>query len=301
MMGMDMLEVSDESYLPREQEAREHLNVMAGSHDSLALFLDQIAQHGLLSAAGEVALAKRIERGDATAKRQLIECNLRLVVSIAKRFRGQGLPFLDIIQEGTLGLARAVEKFDHRRGYKFSTYATWWIRQACQRAIQNQAATIRLPVHIGERQRKIARARQRLQAACAREPSIVELAHACNLPVRQVREALAAPVASVSLDQPLGQESDITLGDLIADPDADDPIEQAIAACSSTDLGRLLARLTDREQRVLELRLGSGDQQPWTLERIATEFGVTRERVRQIQEHALKQLRQDASLTHAAA
>ncbi len=201
-----------------------------GSVDSLTLFMNEAGRYRLLTAAEEVALAKRVERGDAAAKERMINSNLRLVVSIAKRYQGHGLQLGDLIQEGVIGLNRAVEKFDWRKGFKFSTYATWWIRQACQRAVSNQSATIRVPTHVHERRVKLNRARQRLQAASGEEPTMEELANATGLELRYVEEALGAVEASVSLNQAVGSDSDGELGDLFADPAAEDPAAEAAQA-----------------------------------------------------------------------
>jgi len=261
----------------------------SGAADSLQLFLADVGRHKLLTAAEEVMLAKRIERGDPTAKRRMIESNLRLVVSIAKGYRGLGVPFLDLIQEGTLGLNRAVEKFDWRRGYKFSTYATWWIRQSVQRAVANHARTIRVPVHVVERQQKLSRASRRLEVELGREPTKEELAEATGLPMQHIDEALGAAHASVSLNQTVGADDEGELGDLFADREAADPFEEAEESLRRQGVRRALDALPERERRILELRFGF-EGEPWTLEAIGHELDLTRERVRQLEGQALSRL-----------
>jgi RNA polymerase primary sigma factor len=257
--------------------------------DALQLFLRDAGRHPLLTAAQEVELAKRIERGDDAAKQRMIQSNLRLVVSIAKNYRNQGLPFLDLIQEGTLGLIRAVEKFDWRRGYKFSTYATWWIRQAVARALADKARTIRMPVHIVERMQKLNRAERTLWTQLGREPSLEEIAEEANLPIAQAHEVKAAARASTSLDQPVGETEDAVFGDFVA---GDEPLpdEQVEVTMRSQALGEALTALSERERRVIILRYGLNDADPKTLEDIGRRLGLTRERVRQIETEALKRL-----------
>jgi RNA polymerase primary sigma factor len=257
--------------------------------DALQLFLREAGRHPLLNAAREVELAKKIERGDMNAKQTMIQSNLRLVVSIAKNYRNQGLPFLDLIQEGTLGLIRAVEKFDWRRGYKFSTYATWWIRQAVARALADKARTIRMPVHIVERMQKMNRAERTLWTQLGREPLLEEIAEEANLPVQQAKEVRAAARASTSLDQPVGEQEDAVFGDFVAN---DDPLPEETVEYSlrSEALAQALAALSERERQVIVLRYGLADSEPRTLEEIGRRLSLTRERVRQIETEALKRL-----------
>jgi RNA polymerase primary sigma factor len=259
------------------------------STDPLTLFMHQIGRYPLLTAAEEVALAKRIERGDAEAKERMINSNLRLVISIAKRYQGHDVPLLDLVQEGVIGLNRAVEKFDWRRGFKFSTYATWWIRQACQRAVSNLSKTIRVPTHVHERRLKLARVRGELLAQLDREPTREELAEAAGLSLKHVDEALDAVEAQVSLNQRVGSEEEAELGDLFSDPSADDPAGEAVDSLRRLEVRRALARLPERERRVLELRFGV-DGEPQPLESIGKELGISRERVRQVESEALAQL-----------
>jgi RNA polymerase primary sigma factor len=261
----------------------------ARTESGVELFLAEIGRHRLLSAAEEVALAKRVERGDLAAKKQMVNANLRLVVSIAKRYRGRGVPFLDLIQEGTLGLNRAVEKFDWRLGYKFSTYAHWWIRQAVERAIASQARTIRLPFHVIERRQKLARAARALAPALGREPSLEELAEATGLLLGHVRQALGCAEASVSLNQAVGADGDTELADFLADPAAGDPVEEAERSLLRQTVQRRLERLPERERLIVERRFGLQGE-PQTLETVGRELGLTRERVRQLEVQALKQL-----------
>jgi RNA polymerase primary sigma factor len=262
---------------------------VSGATDSLTLFMNEAGRYSLLTAAEEVALAKRVERGDAAAKERMINSNLRLVVSIAKRYQGHGLQLGDLIQEGVIGLNRAVEKFDWRKGFKFSTYATWWIRQACQRAVSNQSATIRVPTHVHERRVKLNRARQRLQAASGEEPTQEDLAQATGLELRYVEEALGAVEASVSLNQAVGSDGDGELGDLFADPSAVDPESEAADALRAKSVRDAVRRLPERERRVLELRFGF-DGEPTSLEQIGRELKISRERVRQVERDALAHL-----------
>jgi RNA polymerase primary sigma factor len=257
--------------------------------DALQLFLRDAGRHPLLTAAQEVELAKRIERGDPQAKQTMIQSNLRLVVSIAKNYRNQGLPFLDLIQEGTLGLIRAVEKFDWRRGYKFSTYATWWIRQAVARALADKARTIRMPVHIVERMQKLNRAERTLWTQLGREPTLEEIAEEANLPIAQAHEVKAAARASTSLDQPVGDTEDAVFGDFVAG-EGPLPDEQVEVSLRCQALAEALAALSERERKVLILRYGLDDAEPKTLEEIGRRLGLTRERVRQIETEALKRL-----------
>jgi RNA polymerase primary sigma factor len=257
--------------------------------DSLQLFLAEIGRHKLLTAAEEVALAKRIERGDLEAKQQMIEANLRLVVSIAKGYRGKGVAFLDLIQEGAIGLNRAVEKFDWRRGFKFSTYATWWIRQSVQRGVANHARTIRVPVHVVERQRRVLRAARRFEAAHGREATKDELADATGLSVRHVRNALAAPDASISLNFGVGADEEGELGDLFADHEAVNPVDEAEESLQAAHVRWALNSLPVRERRILELRFGF-EGEPRTLEAIGEELSITRERVRQLEAQGLARL-----------
>ena len=257
--------------------------------DSLQLFLKDIGKVRLLTAQEEVELAKRIERGDLDAKQKMVESNLRLVVSIAKNYRNQGLPFLDLIQEGTLGLIRAVEKFDWRRGYKFSTYATWWIRQAVARALADKARTIRMPVHIVERLQKMNRAERHLWTQLGREPTLEEIAVEASLPLQQAREVRAAARAATSLDQPVGDQEDAVLGDFVAG-EGPLPEEQVELSLRSQALASALRALADREREVLVLRYGLSDYEPKTLEEIGRRLGLTRERVRQIEVEALRRL-----------
>ena len=284
----------------KQEEPATPAVVISGSADSLQLFLADVGRHKLLTASEEVTLAKAIERGDLTAKRRMIESNLRLVVSIAKGYRGLGVPFLDLIQEGTLGLNRAVEKFDWRRGYKFSTYATWWIRQSVQRAVANHARTIRVPVHVVERQQKLSRAARRLEVELGREPTKEELAEATGLPMQHVDEALGAAHASVSLNQTVGADDEGELGDLFADRDAPDPFEEAEESLRRQGVRRALDALPERERRILELRFGF-EGEPWTLEAIGHELDLTRERVRQLEGQALARLAALRDLIHVAA
>jgi RNA polymerase primary sigma factor len=257
--------------------------------DALQLFLREAGRHALLTAAQEVELAKKIERGDMLAKQRMIQSNLRLVVSIAKNYRNQGLPFLDLIQEGTLGLIRAVEKFDWRRGYKFSTYATWWIRQAVARALADKARTIRMPVHIVERLQKMNRAERLLWTQLGREPTLAEIAEEASLPLHQAQEVRAAARASASLDQPVGDTDDAVFGDFVA---GDDPLpEEAVeVSLRSQALSAALGSLPARERHVLGRRYGLVDEEPKPLVEIGKRLGLTRERVRQIELESLRRL-----------
>lgn len=295
---------ADEEREREEKEAQEAAvwaaESLSGAADSLQLFLADVGKHRLLTAAQEVQLAKRIERGDPTAKRHMIESNLRLVVSIAKGYRGLGVPFLDLIQEGTLGLNRAVEKFDWRRGFKFSTYATWWIRQSVQRAVANHARTIRVPVHVVERQQKLSRAARRLEVELGREATKEELAEATGLPLQHVEEAMGAAHASVSLNQTVGADDEGELGDLFADREAPDPFDEAEESLRRQGVRRALDALPERERRILELRFGF-EGEPWTLEAIGHELDLTRERVRQLEGQALSRLAAIRELASLAA
>ncbi len=257
--------------------------------DALQLFLREAGKHQLLTAAQEVELAKRIERGDAEAKERMIQSNLRLVVSIAKNYRNQGLPFLDLIQEGTLGLIRAVEKFDWRRGFKFSTYATWWIRQAVARALADKARTIRMPVHIVERLQKINRAERLLWTQLGREPALDEIADEASLTIQQVLEVRAAARASTSLDAPVGDSEDAVFGDFVA---GDEPLPEETVELHlrSEALRSALASLPPRERDVVVMRYGLTGAEPQTLEEIGRRLGLTRERVRQIELESLRRL-----------
>jgi len=261
----------------------------SGSTDAMTLFMSRAGRYPLLTAAEEVELAKRIERGDAAAKERMINSNLRLVISIAKRYQGHDVPLGDLVQEGVIGLNRAVEKFDWRRGFKFSTYATWWIRQACQRAISNLSKTIRVPTHVHERRLKLARVRAELVAQLDREPTREELAEAASFSLQHVDEALDAADAPVSLNQRVGSEEESELGDLFGDPSAEDPASEALDSIRRLEVRRAVAQLPESERRVLELRFGlDGDAQ--TLETIGKELGVTRERIRQLESDALAHL-----------
>jgi RNA polymerase primary sigma factor len=260
------------------------------SLDSLRLYLREIGKVPLLTADQEVYLAKRIERGDMVAKTKMTEANLRLVVSIAKGYLGRGLSFLDLIQEGSLGLIRAVEKFDHRRGYKFSTYATWWIRQAVTRAIADKARTIRIPVHMVEKLNKVVHIERHLVQRLGREPDAEEIAEELEIPVGEVREILRLAQQPISLEKPIGEEEDSELGDFVEDDQAESPFDSASVTLRRSDIDNALASLPIRERRVIELRYGLDGMQPCTLEEVGKAFGVTRERIRQIENNTLKKL-----------
>ena len=261
------------------------------STDSLQLFLKDIGKVDLLTAAQEVELAKRIERGDQLAKQEMIEANLRLVVSIAKRYRNQGLPFLDLIQEGTIGLVRAAEKFDYRKGFKFSTYATWWIRQAVARALADKARTIRMPVHVVEKLNKIVRTERKLRAELCREPTPLEIAIDLDLPLDEVEQIMRSSQTPVSLEKPVGDEEESEFGHFITDENVPLPDEVADEAMRKELLRKILGTLSHRERRVLELRYGLDGEHPRTLDEVGRTFNVTRERIRQIENQSLKKLR----------
>jgi RNA polymerase primary sigma factor len=273
-------------------EAIEAAQDLPVSTDSLTLFMNRVGRYPLLTAAEEVALAKRIERGDAEAKERMINSNLRLVISIAKRYQGHDVPLGDLVQDGCIGLNRAVEKFDWRRGFKFSTYATWWIRQACQRAISNQSRTIRVPTHVHERRLKLARVGGELKTRLGRDATREELAEAAGYSLEHVEEALDAAEAPVSLNQSVGSEDDGELGDLFSDPTADDPVEEAAESLQRQAVRRCVARLPENERRLLELRFGF-DGEPATLEAIGKELGISRESVRKVEQDALTRLAQE--------
>ena len=260
------------------------------SLDSLRLYLRAIGKVSLLTAEQEVLLARRIERGDMLAKQQMIEANLRLVVSIAKSYLGRGLTFLDLIQEGSMGLIRAVEKFDYRRGYKFSTYATWWIRQAVTRAIADKGRTIRIPVHMVEKLNKVVHVERQLIQQLGREPTPDEIAAELEVNVREVRDVLRMAQQPVSLEKPVGEEDDSALGDFVEDQTAESPFELASERLRRENLRRALAALPAREREVIEMRFGLTGERPYTLEEVGKAFNVTRERIRQIENHTLKKL-----------
>jgi RNA polymerase primary sigma factor len=260
------------------------------STDALQLFLKDIGKVPLLTAAQEVELAKRIERGDTGAKRKMVESNLRLVVSIAKNYRNQGLPFLDLIQEGTIGLVRAAEKFDYRKGFKFSTYATWWIRQAVARALADKARTIRMPVHVVEKLNKIGRTERKLVTELGREPTDAEIAIELELAPQEVEHVRRSAQMPVSLEKPVGEEDDSELGHFIADESMLSPEDAADTVIREETLYRVLGLLSYRERRILEMRYGLSGEQPRTLDEVGKTFNVTRERVRQIENQSLKKL-----------
>jgi RNA polymerase primary sigma factor len=260
------------------------------SLDSLRLYLREIGKVPLLTADQEVSLAKRIERGDMTAKQHMTEANLRLVVSIAKGYLGRGLSFLDLIQEGSLGLIRAVEKFDYRKGYKFSTYATWWIRQAVTRAIADKARTIRIPVHMVEKLNKVVHIERQLVQRLGREPYPDEIAEELDMAPDEVREILRMSQLPISLEKPVGEDEDSSLGDFVPDALAESPFDTASLSLRREDVELALAALPERERRVIELRYGLDGAEPCTLEEVGRAFGVTRERIRQIENNTLKRL-----------
>src|SRR6187549_361537 len=260
------------------------------SLDSLRLYLRSIGKVDLLTAGEEVSLAKRIERGDMAAKRQMVEANLRLVVSIAKGYLGRGLSFLDLIQEGSLGLIRAVEKFDYRRGYKFSTYATWWIRQAVTRAIADKARTIRIPVHMVEKLNKVVHVERQLVQELGREPAPEEIAAELETTAREVKDILRMAQQPVSLEKPIGEEEESELGDFVEDQTAESPFEVASENLRRENVRRALEALPQREREVIEMRFGLTGARPYTLEEVGRAFNVTRERIRQIENHTLKKL-----------
>ncbi len=285
VVGVDLGTRDEKETRPSDVELREV------STDSLQLFLKDIGKVELLTAAQEVELAKRIERGDHRAKQEMVEANLRLVVSIAKRYRNQGLPFLDLIQEGTIGLVRAAEKFDYRKGFKFSTYATWWIRQAVARALADKARTIRMPVHVVEKLNKIVRSERKLRAELCREPTPQEVATDLDLPLDEVEQILRSAQAPVSLEKPVGDEEESEFGHFLTDDNAPLPDEAADTLMRTETLRKILDTLSHRERRVLELRYGLDGQHPRTLDEVGRTFNVTRERIRQIENQSLKKLR----------
>ena len=275
-----------------EKAELEHLSAPGSRmNDPVRQYLKKIGRVALLSGDEEVALAKRIEAGDQKAKDELTNANLRLVVSIAKRYVGRGMSFLDLIQEGNMGLMKAVDKFDYRLGFKFSTYATWWIRQAITRAIADQARTIRIPVHMVETINKLIRIQRQLLQDLGRDPVPEEIGAEMNLPTKKVREILKIAQEPVSLETPIGEEDDSHLGDFIEDKDATSPEQHAASEMLKTQLAEVLDTLTDREENVLRLRFGLDDDNPRTLEEVGRVFGVTRERIRQIEAKALRKLR----------
>jgi len=299
-MGIDIINDNEEDIIPEEvimpeEETPEELDLTIPEginiDDPVRMYLKEIGKVPLLTAEEEVELAKRIEKGDMEAKRKLAEANLRLVVSIAKRYVGRGMLFLDLIQEGNLGLIKAVEKFDYRKGYKFSTYATWWIRQAITRAIADQARTIRIPVHMVETINKLIRVSRQLLQELGRDPLPEEIAEEMDLPVEKVREIIKIAQEPVSLETPIGEEEDSHLGDFIPDEDAPAPAEAAAFMLLKEQLEDVLDTLTAREEKVLRLRFGLDDGRPRTLEEVGQVFGVTRERIRQIEAKALRKLR----------
>jgi RNA polymerase primary sigma factor len=284
------IEVVDGSSEAEEPEAQQ-AEAREVSTDSLQLFLKDIGKVDLLTAAQEVELAKRIERGEHKAKQDMVEANLRLVVSIAKRYRNQGLPFLDLIQEGTIGLVRAAEKFDHRKGFKFSTYATWWIRQAVARALADKARTIRMPVHIVEKLNKIVRSERKLRAELGREPTAFEIGLDVELEADEVAQIRRSSQAPVSLEKPVGDEEESEFGHFLTDESEPLPEEAAEVEMRKATLTRVLGTLSSRERRVLELRYGLNGEHPCTLDEVGRTFNVTRERIRQIENQSLKKLR----------
>ncbi|MCC6833016.1 MAG: RNA polymerase sigma factor RpoD [Thermoleophilia bacterium] len=275
---------------PEAVSPRLDLTVKAASSDPVRMYLREIGKVPLLTAAEEVSLAKRIERNDPTARAALIEANLRLVVSVAKRYAGRGMAFLDLIQEGNLGLMRAVEKFDYRRGYKFSTYATWWIRQAITRAIADQARTIRVPVHMVETINRLARVQRQLLQDLGREPTVDELAVEMEVTSQRIREIQKIAQEPVSLETPVGEDDDSELGDLIEDDGVAGPAEEVSRTLRREELWDVLGQLSERERKVLELRFGLRGEEPRTLEEVGQRFGVTRERIRQIEAKTLTKL-----------
>ncbi|HEX5198223.1 MAG TPA: sigma-70 family RNA polymerase sigma factor [Gaiellales bacterium] len=291
-LGVDVVSVREIDDAPDAGEPAEAAPAWyaPASIDGLDLYLAQIGRTPLLTKHEEQVLAQRIEAGDEAAKRRMVEANLRLVVSIAKKYRGHGVGFLDLIQEGTIGLVRAVEKFEWRRNLKFSTYATWWIRQAVQRAVANQSRTIRVPVHVHDRIRKIDRARRTLEAKLGREPSEEEVAKEAKLSVAEVRDADQTRLQTISLQRPTGDEGDTELGDMIADTSGEDVTETVGERMRNETLERALARLTPRTRRIIELRYGLGGGEPMLLEAVGREVGLTRERVRQLEQEALTEL-----------
>ncbi len=284
-LHIEVVAGNDEEEEPAAEEPREV------STDALQLFLKDIGKVDLLTAAQEVELAKRIERGDHGAKQEMVEANLRLVVSIAKKYRNQGLPFLDLIQEGTIGLVRAAEKFDYRKGFKFSTYATWWIRQAVARALADKARTIRMPVHVVEKLNKIVRSERKLRAELGREPTPAEIGKDLELSAEEVEHIRRSAQTPVSLEKPVGDEDESEFGHFITDENLPLPDEEAEITLRKETLRKILGTLSSRERQVLELRYGLDGQHPRTLDEVGRTFNVTRERIRQIENQSLKKLR----------
>ena len=303
---VDVLRLNEETeldpdlFIEEELEGEEEIDMEnidlsvpegVGTEDPVRMYLKEIGKVPLLNSEDEIELAKKIELGDEEAKQKLTEANLRLVVSIAKRYVGRGMQFLDLIQEGNLGLIKAVEKFDYRKGYKFSTYATWWIRQAITRAIADQARTIRIPVHMVETINRLVRVSRQLLQELGREPLPEEIAKRVDMPVDRVREIMKGSQEPVSLETPIGEEEDSHLGDFIQDDQVAVPADAATFAMLHEQLMEVLDTLTEREQKVLRLRFGLDDGRPRTLEEVGREFKVTRERIRQIEAKALRKLR----------